>query len=101
MKFDETLILCLCLISPTVVSPWLPWMCVRLPGDMLYTVNMIVHRGWVQFLGFLCVGVLVSSYCVYLRHPFHLVYVNNANRFDRYDGVLNLFFRELSEICCS
>jgi len=24
--------------------------------------------------------------CVYLQYPFHLVYVNNANRVDGYDG---------------
>jgi len=65
-------------------------MCVRLPGDMLYTVNNCTSQlGPIPWI-FLCWHTLyLLLHCVYLQCPFHLVYVSNANRVDGYDGVLN------------
>lgn len=56
---------------------------VRLPGDILYTVNC--HTSWMGpipwfFLRRHTLHLLLN--CVYLPHPFHLVYVNNANCVD-------------------
>lgn len=60
-------------------------MCVRLSGDILYTVNS--HTPWMGPTPwiFLCWHILyLLLSCVYLQLLVHLVYVNNANRVHGY-----------------
>ena len=70
-------------------------MCVRLPGDMHAVLNSCIADGS-NSLDFSVLAYFVSSFA--LSCPFHLVYVNNANRVDGYDGVLNPSFARIENL---